>query len=141
MKKIELFVAYWLPPIAWMSLIFCLSSIPGLPDFGHADFGIKKLAHFLIYAALYFLSVRAFHAREATDRISIRAYLYAGIVAVLFAMSDEVHQRFVPMRDGNARDVLIDSAGMLCMGLAVRSCPALFRPFLRYRGHLSPPQR
>ena len=35
----------------------------------------------------------------------------AGIVCVLYAISDEIHQIFVPGRSGQFSDVLLDSAG------------------------------
>lgn len=125
------FFFYWLPPIAWMSLIFFLSSVPGLPDFGGFDFSVKKGAHFLVYAFLYFLLFRAFHSAQPDRPVPIPTYVYPAIVAVLFAVSDEVHQTFVPMREGKIRDVLIDSAGVCCMILAIRSWPSLFTLFLR----------
>ena len=38
----------------------------------------------------------------------------AGLIGVLYAVSDEIHQCFVPGRSGELRDVLIDSAGVIC---------------------------
>jgi hypothetical protein len=50
--------------------------------------------------------------------------LFAGLVAVLFAASDEFHQTFVPTRDGTVWDVLIDSLGI---GLVMVSCLSRLR--------------
>jgi VanZ family protein len=41
-----------------------------------------------------------------------RNALTAGIIAVIFAASDEFHQTFVPSREGTILDVLIDSLGV-----------------------------
>ncbi|MCP4425990.1 MAG: VanZ family protein, partial [Chloroflexi bacterium] len=42
-----------------------------------------------------------------------RPYLYAFIITVLYAVSDEFHQTFVPGRGGRLPDVLIDALGGL----------------------------
>lgn len=47
---------------------------------------------------------------ERTERAPYAAALAAGF---LYAASDEFHQRFVPGRSGELRDVLIDTAGVL----------------------------
>ena len=41
-----------------------------------------------------------------------KRYLFAACISVLFAISDEIHQLFVPGRAGSAVDVLIDSVGV-----------------------------
>ena len=40
--------------------------------------------------------------------------MQAGLIGVLYAVSDEIHQCFVSGRSGELRDVLIDSAGVIC---------------------------
>lgn len=35
------------------------------------------------------------------------------MICILYAISDEVHQLFVPGRGGQVRDVIIDSAGAI----------------------------
>ncbi len=61
------------------------------------------------------------------------ALLLAGVLALLYAVSDEFHQKFVPGRTGEPRDVAIDSAGIIIAILfvvfvkrwrAARSAPA-----------------
>ncbi|MEX2210401.1 MAG: VanZ family protein [Gaiellaceae bacterium] len=94
--------AAWLPVVAWAGIIFGLSSIPGLAtEFGVWDLVLRKLAHFAEYAVLGFLLVRA------------SAALPAFALGVLYAVSDEFHQSFVAGREGAARDVAIDAAGVL----------------------------
>lgn len=36
---------------------------------------------------------------------------FALLICVLYAISDEVHQKFIPGRSGEVRDVIIDTAG------------------------------
>jgi hypothetical protein len=65
------------------------------------DHPLRKLAHVLEYAGLNLLLYRAF--RLHVYRPS-RAWLLAGLVAALYAVSDEWHQTFVPGREGTACD-------------------------------------
>lgn len=109
---------YWLPVLAWMALIFGLSSLPGstLSDFGSLDFVVKKLAHVTEYAILHFLLFRALRTVIAPDR----ALFAAAVISLLYAISDEYHQTFVPLREGRIRDVFIDSIGIAAMYLYLR---------------------
>jgi hypothetical protein len=52
------------------------------------------------------------------------------LIGVLYAVSDEIHQTFVPGRAGQLRDVLIDSCGVLagiCIIKVLRRFHALRR--------------
>ena len=92
----------WLALVAWMGLIFFFSHQPGdeLVHFGGLDLLVKKGGHFTVYAILGILAASA-----------TRSWPLALILVVLYALSDELHQRFVPGRNGNALDVGIDTAG------------------------------
>jgi len=115
MKK---FLIYWLPVLLWMGLIFGLSHQSSLhvSDVQVYDFVLKKTAHVMVYATLTLLLWRAIHF--TTEVFFVRSSLWAGLVAWLYAMSDEFHQRFIPGRYASVRDVLIDLAG-ICLALAV----------------------
>ena len=111
-------VRYWLPALCCMALIFFLSSLSGssLSNFGSLDVFIKKGAHITEYAILYFLLFRAFQSLMVTRK----ALIVSAVIAVLYAISDEYHQTFVPLREGTVRDVLIDSIGIFLMYLILR---------------------
>lgn len=100
----------WFPALALMILIFAFSAQPkgALPDYGDQDFGIKKSAHVLEYALLAVLMLRG-AAGETPLRLS--HYVWAFALTVLYGVSDEIHQAFVPGRESRALDVLIDSFG------------------------------
>ena len=51
---------------------------------------------------------------------SRKALIASAIIGVLYAISDEYHQTFVPLRDGRVRDVVIDSIGIFLMYLFLR---------------------
>jgi VanZ family protein len=93
----------WLPVVAWAALIFVLSAQPDLSTgLGSWDLVLRKLAHLAEYAVLGALLLRAVGMRVPA--------LLAGVA---YAVSDEIHQTFVPGRQGSVLDVLIDSAGVV----------------------------
>jgi VanZ family protein len=97
----------WLPVVAWAGVIFALSSIPSLgTGLGAWDLVLRKLAHAAEYGVLAFLLARAVPLPHAFG------------LGVAYAVSDEVHQHFVSGRQGAARDVAVDAAGIL-LGLLV----------------------
>ncbi|MGH3134716.1 MAG: VanZ family protein [Gaiellaceae bacterium] len=94
----------WLPVVAWAAMIFALSSVPDLgTGLGGWDLVLRKMAHVAEFALLGALLVRA----------SGKAGLALGL-GVLYAVSDEIHQSFVPGRMGSAVDVAIDTLGVVC---------------------------
>lgn len=97
----------WLPAIAWMTLIFWFSAQPDLPrpPSDLLNLILRKGAHFSVYAVLALTYIRALGGWQYRR--------LAFVLAVLYAISDEVHQSFTPNRYPSAMDVLIDSAGAL----------------------------
>jgi len=123
----------WTAVIVWMALIFYLSHQPatqsnelssGITNFivkavenvaPNLDFDIsgfnylvRKNAHFIAYLIL---GVLTFNALRVSGGRGARSVVIALGICVLYAISDEVHQLFIPGRSGEVKDVLIDSAG------------------------------
>ncbi len=98
----------WLPLLLGMGVIFFASHQPAvdLPQFGLWDVAFKKTGHFLGYAGLALLALRAVLDWP-------RPYFTAAIIVFLFSMSDEFHQTFIPGRHGTPVDVAIDMSGAL----------------------------
>jgi VanZ family protein len=59
------------------------------------------------------LALLLWQAARSTPRLSRHAALLAWALAVLYAISDEWHQFYVPGRYSDVRDVLVDAAGAL----------------------------
>jgi len=111
MKK---FLFYWLPPIVWMGIIFFLSSRQriGISEIYIYNFVFFKTLHMIEYAMLFFMLFRAIH--KTFNKLSqTHALILAMILALLYGITDEFHQTFVPTREGSIRDVGIDSIGIL----------------------------
>jgi VanZ family protein len=103
-------VFVWLPVVAWAGLIFALSSIPDLgTGLGGWDLVLRKAAHVAEYAILGALLTRAVVSPWA-----------AFALGTLYALTDELHQHFVPGRQASVLDVLIDAAGVAVGAVAVR---------------------
>jgi hypothetical protein len=101
----------WGPVVLHMALIFTASasSDPGLPS-AVSD----KTAHFAAYGVLSALFLRAL-ARGALAGVTWRRAAVAVLLSVLYGVTDEVHQSFVPDRSPDGLDVVADSVGA-CAG-------------------------
>ncbi|HAM38459.1 MAG: hypothetical protein A2539_06400 [Elusimicrobia bacterium RIFOXYD2_FULL_34_15] len=106
------FIKLWLPVFIWCYLIFYLSDIPGLDTgLGIYDLLLRKAAHIVEYFILTLLLYRAF---RKSFFLSFTAIIFwSSFLSLLYAVSDEFHQSFIPNRDGNFGDVLIDAIGIL----------------------------
>jgi VanZ family protein len=100
----------WLPPLAWMGLIFFLSAQPDLPRAPGPwlDTLLKKAGHAGAYGVLAWLYQRAL---RPPLRGSTALRVVSVGLAVVYALSDEYHQTFVPGRKGRLSDVAVDGAG------------------------------
>src|SRR5215213_5743125 len=118
----------YLPLLLWMALIFFFSTgelsasntsrivrpllLWLFPDISEerialAHFIVRKAAHFTEYAILALLAARAFIG--STHPSLRRRWLTSALVlVVLYALSDEFHQTFVPSRTGSIYDSFID---------------------------------
>ena len=106
------FVRYWLPMIGWMAVIFFLSgrSSVQVADEPLLNFIFFKTLHVIEYSILYILTLRALRqSMHFKERVSM--LVVAFFIVVLYAVTDEIHQLFVPTREGRFRDVIIDATG------------------------------
>ncbi len=101
----------WAPVVVWAGLIFIASSMPDhrpVGSTGLPELLSRKLAHVVEYGVLAYFVARALTGMGWAIR---RVWAVGLLVCVLYAVSDEVHQSFVPGRFGKGRDVALDSLG------------------------------
>ncbi|MBN1418966.1 MAG: VanZ family protein [Planctomycetes bacterium] len=100
----------WGAAILHAALLFYLSSLPAYPEPIQDLFveGLDKLAHLMAYAVLGGLLWWALRASGA--KVS-RAAAAAILISLAYAVTDEVHQSFVPNREMSAADGVADVAG------------------------------
>ncbi|MCM8901808.1 VanZ family protein [Caldicoprobacter algeriensis] len=133
-KKISTLVS-WILVFAWMAVIFLFSAQPAhesdglsksvtlfiiqvvkrvMPsaeltfDVAMLNHLIRKVAHFAIYLVLGVLTVNALSISGVP---TFKAVVWALVICIVYAATDEIHQMFVTGRGAQVKDVLIDSAG------------------------------
>lgn len=135
MPRAVSFLKLWLPVIIWMAAIFGFSTDAGSPGhtsrfirpilrwlkpdisdeaIGRVQYIVRKGGHIAEYAILAALLWRALR-RPARDGARRWRWSNAGLalgIAAAYAVTDEVHQSFVPSREGRVGDVLIDTGGV-----------------------------
>jgi len=107
----------WGPFIAALAVVFWLSSLSDVPG---ARYVWDKALHTVGYAGIGLLALRAFHGGIRAPRPA--PTLLAALTVILWGISDEIHQSFVPGRDASGWDVLADAVGF---GAAVGLMAAL----------------
>lgn len=107
----------WAPAVGWMTVIFVLSAQPGLrvAEDPMLDYVLRKVGHVAVFAVLAMLLTWPLAAGDRPH--GIRAAV-AG--AVLYAVSDELHQGMVAGRTAALTDIGIDAVGAVLGGLTIR---------------------
>ena len=106
------FIRYWLPVFFWMAVIFVFSTKESvqISEQTLVNFLFFKTLHIIEYAVLFTFFVRALRNSSAKIR---NVFLLAFIFTFWYAVTDEIHQMFVPTRQGQPRDVIIDALGAM----------------------------
>jgi len=71
---------------------------------------IRKIAHFSIYSFVGILVMAFLSTYNISENKRI---IFSLLIGVLYASTDEFHQRFVPGRSGELTDIFLDSLGVL----------------------------
>jgi VanZ family protein len=96
----------WAPLVGFQALIFVLSSRPQVP------LGVSVWDKALHFGAYAFLALLWGHALSGgTWVIGPGKAAACALLALLFGVSDEVHQSFVPGRVASVGDVVADGLG------------------------------
>lgn len=125
LKKNKFLAAvFWILSLAVMVMIFMFSSATGeeseavsqnllskiiefIGNYVSHNF-LRKLAHFCEFAALGFCVTGAVHFTFGKRKFYIPL-----IPCILYAVSDEVHQHFVPERACRVFDMFVDTCGIM----------------------------
>lgn len=131
-------IFYWIFVFIWMGVIFYFSSKPANESDTQSYFAIdkinivlntlgikaqlaaekwnfvvRKLAHATEYA---FLGILLYFAFSVSFEIKKKVILFSFIISFLYAITDEIHQIFVPGRACRIMDIIIDASGAI-MGI------------------------
>ncbi len=104
------FFVYHLPAIIYAIAILVVSSIPNLnPPAMSFEFS-DKIIHFIEYAVFAFLIYRSIsHINININKRQV--FILCTLFLSLFALLDELHQRFVPGRHSDILDFVGDFLG------------------------------
>ncbi len=104
------FLRLWLPALLYVALIFVVSSIPSLKPPSPIQFGMAdKIAHFIEYAILGFLLIRAF--RGYRGAAGLLSFLFILLVCYTIGALDEIYQGTVSGREMSLADWGADFLG------------------------------
>jgi VanZ family protein len=140
LRRMILFVRYWLPLFVWLAVIFSASADAQSTEhtsrflepflrwlnphisagaLENARWLVRKTAHMTEFGLMAWLTWRALRRPVRNDPRPWAWKPAAATLAIviLYAAADEVHQRFVPNRTPSITDVCIDTAGAV-LGLA-----------------------
>lgn len=137
----KLRITPWLPAAVWMLAIFFLSAQPAFASnslsrgvtkiivetigkvipldiemstlndiVSQLNHFVRKFAHFSAYAVLGVLVSYALAKNKIQGK---RAFALSLAICIIYAVSDELHQLFVPGRGCQLKDVIIDTSGAL----------------------------
>ena len=143
-SKWKRFLIYWSPVILWLCVITVASGdqksvqhssriigpvlhwlFPQLSEqqVWEVVYWVRKCAHMTEFGVLALVCWRAFQRvlPGALQPWSWRNARSAWLCCLLFASVDEVHQLFVPGRQGSVMDVMIDCAGAAIALLLLRA--------------------
>jgi polysaccharide biosynthesis protein VpsQ len=109
----------------WLLIIIILSSIPSVPTLkihvAHSVFRLDYLMHFCEYGILSFLAFLA----VAGEKFSLKMNKLMNIatIMIIIAIFDELHQKLIPGRSYNIKDVASDITGII---FALLFCKIVF---------------
>ena len=107
----------------WCLFIFLLSSRSDYPDLEEwyppymPDPGI--FVHFALYSILGFLAWNCFRL-EKFSFLSVKPEIAAIVFTVMYGLSDEIHQIYVPGRTFEAKDLITDAISPICAIILIR---------------------
>jgi VanZ family protein len=109
------FLWWWGPVVAYAVVIFIESSLSDPPSLPEPV--TDKHVHGGMYAGFALVVLRALARRW--ERVTFLTGLGAVVAAVLYGLSDEFHQSFVPERTPDIADLAADALGAIAaVGIA-----------------------
>ncbi len=110
----------------WLLTIIIVSSIPSIPTLkihtGKTEIRLDYLMHFCEYGILAFMAFLSCAGSEFKTGCRKFILLTAGLI--IFAILDEYHQKLIPGRSFNVKDIFSNILGILA---ALIFCVMLFR--------------
>lgn len=113
MKISRSFMVYQGPAILIAIVIFIFSSLPSPPDIKLSVTNEDLVKHAIAYMVFGFFIARALFFQHPLVGLRKQYIIFAIIFGILYGISDEFHQLFVPGRSSEVRDALADTVGVI----------------------------
>jgi VanZ family protein len=99
----------------WIVIIIVISSVPSLPSprisTGKIVIRLDYLFHLCEYGALAVLAFLSFAGKDFN--LTFRKKFFITLFLILFSVFDELHQKLIPGRSFNPRDILSNISGIM----------------------------
>ena len=122
----------WCKPFAkylmviWLLTIIIVSSIPSIPTLkihtARSEIRLDYLIHFCEYGIIGVYGFSLFCQQRVP--VNYKKFILITLSIILFAVIDEFHQKLIPGRSFNVKDIISNIAGILA---AVVFCVLVFR--------------
>lgn len=99
----------WMITVIIAIMIFYVSSLTFAPSGTGTGSSIKATLYHIL--AFFFFALFLFIS-SVNGKLDSRVIFLTFLIAIVYSMSDEVHQLFVPGRGATIRDVFLDSLGI-----------------------------
>ena len=101
--------------VAWIIIILVVSSMPSIPTLkiqtAKSEIRLDYIIHLGEYAVLAFLAFLTYSGNEYSSGIKKFSIIFISLVA--FAVLDEFHQKLIPGRSFNVKDIESNIAGII----------------------------
>jgi VanZ family protein len=102
---------------AWIITVIIVSSIPHLPTLkihtAKSDIRLDYFIHFCEYGIMAFMAFLSFADREF--KMNYKRWILLTLGLILFAILDELHQKLIPGRSYNIKDILSNISGIVAV--------------------------
>jgi len=110
----------------WLLAIIVVSSIPSIPTLkihtAKVEIRLDYLIHFFEYGILAFMAFLSFAGYEF--KMNYRKFILISLGLISFAILDEFHQKLIPGRSFNVKDIQSNILGILAVLIF---CMVVFR--------------
>ena len=108
----------WLPIVLTILIaieIFYFSTLQGGPGTGVGNPWIARIYHFVVFFLFAFF---LFASIKRNKKIKVSHVIITLVTSILYAISDEIHQIFTPLRVASIVDILTDTLG-ICFAIII----------------------
>lgn len=110
-----------MPVILFCLALFIQSSLPAVELPESNTIGFDKLAHFIAYGILMILFFYSLKNQNKSVKLRKYSLEYAFLFTVLYGISDEIHQSFVPFRSADFFDAFADFLGAFVVYIIMKT--------------------